>query len=467
MPAANRRSLWELIAAAGLPASRVLSDPHRRFALRDLRNGSTLDIAAGGLRGRVVLLHARQQMAAALAMAELDGVAARLILAPPDLPRSQLADAVAKAGVEVVLSDDAEAPPPVLGDARAGRCGQPIHNAQDSQPRDRDTEWLLFTSGTTGRPKLVVHDLQSLIGPSQSTLGATPAAVWSTFYDIRRYGGLQIMLRAFLGGGSMVFSDPAEGPAAFLARAGGQSVTHISGTPSHWRRALMTPTICDIAPDYVRLSGELADQAILNQLGHVFPKARITHAFASTEAGVAFDVQDGLAGFPASLLDEAGAGDVALRVRDGSLRIRSSRTASRYLGAGQPVLRDENGYVDTGDMLTLRDDRYHFVGRKGGIINVGGNKVYPEEVEEVINRHPDVRMSLVRGRSNPITGALVVADVVARSSQQGTDASADPLRREILQACRLALPPHKVPAVLRLVSSLDVAPSGKLSRLRA
>ena len=117
---------------------------------------------------------------------------------------------------------------------------------------------------------------------------------------------------------------------------------------------------------------------------------------------------------------------------------------------GQPVLRDENGYVDTGDILTLRDDRYHFVGRKGGIINVGGNKVYPEEVEEVINRHPDVRMSLVRGRSNPITGALVVADVVARSSQQGTDASADPLRREILQACRLALPPHKVPAVLKV-----------------
>ena len=131
------------------------------------------------------------------------------------------------------------------------------------------------------------------------------------------------------------------------------------------------------------------------------------------------------------------------------------------------MLRDEDGYVDTGDILTLRQDRYHFVGRKGGIINVGGNKVYPEEVEEIINRHPDVRMSLVRGRSNPITGALVVADVVARSNRGGTTTFAEPLRREILQACRLALPPHKVPAVLRLVSSLDVAPSGKLSRLRA
>ena len=467
MQTENRRSLWELIAAAGLPATRVLADPRRQTVLRDLRHGSTLSIAADGLRGRVVLLHARQQMAAALAMAELDGVAARLILAPPDLPPSQLSDAVAEAGVEVVLSDDAEAAPLILGEACIGLCGLPISSTQVSQKRDLDTEWLLFTSGTTGRPKLVVHDLRSLTGPTQDTLRAAPGAMWSTFYDIRRYGGLQIMLRAFLGGGSMVFSDPAETQAAFLARAGGQGVTHISGTPSHWRRALMTPAIGAIAPDYVRLSGEMADQAILNQLGHVFPQARIAHAFASTEAGVAFDVQDGLAGFPASFLDTAAAGDVALRVRDGSLRIRSSRTASRYLGAGQPVLRDEDGYVDTGDILTLRQDRYHFVGRKGGIINVGGNKVYPEEVEEIINRHPDVRMSLVRGRSNPITGALVVADVVARSNRGGTTTFAEPLRREILQACRLALPPHKVPAVLRLVSSLDVAPSGKLSRLRA
>ena len=63
-------------------------------------------------------------------------------------------------------------------------------------------------------------------------------------------------------------------------------------------------------------------------------------------------------------------------------------------------------------MLELRDGRYHFVGRRDGVINVGGMKVHPEEVEAVINRHPRVRMSLVRTEKNPITGALVVADVV-------------------------------------------------------
>jgi len=66
-------------------------------------------------------------------------------------------------------------------------------------------------------------------------------------------------------------------------------------------------------------------------------------------------------------------------------------------------------------MVELRDGRYYFVGRRGGIINIGGLKVHPEEVEAAINRHPSVRMSLVKARRRPITGAIVVADVVIKS----------------------------------------------------
>ena len=84
------------------------------------------------------------------------------------------------------------------------------------------------------------------------------------------------------------------------------------------------------------------------------------------------------------------------------------------------ALTDEEGFVDTGDMVELRGDRYHFVGRRGGIINIGGLKVHPEEIEAVINRHDEVRMSRVKSRKSPITGAIVVADVVLAD---GCDAS--------------------------------------------
>ena len=126
--------------------------------------------------------------------------------------------------------------------------------------------------------------------------------------------------------------------AEFLIRAGAHGVTHISGTPSHWRRALMSPSARSIAPQYVRLSGEIADQSILDHLRSFYPRAIVAHAFASTEAGVAFEVRDGLAGFPVSLIGQR-SGDVEMKVEEGSLRIRSPRIAGRYIGQDSKPLQ--------------------------------------------------------------------------------------------------------------------------------
>jgi acyl-coenzyme A synthetase/AMP-(fatty) acid ligase len=112
----------------------------------------------------------------------------------------------------------------------------------------------------------------------------------------------------------------------------------------------------------------------------------------------------------------------------------------------------------------LRDGRYFFVGRGGGIINVGGLKVHPEEVEAVINSHPRVRMSLVRSRRNPITGAVVTADVVLADAAGAEPAADERIRHEILDACRTMLAPHKVPALIRFVPTLAMSASGKLVR---
>ena len=182
---------------------------------------------------------------------------------------------------------------------------------------------------------------------------ADGAAVWGTFYDIRRYGGLQMYLRAVLGGASLVLSSAGEPIAEHLERLAQHGVTHLSGTPSHWRRALMDPAIRNIAPRYVRLSGEIADQPILDRLRATFPQAAIGHAYASTEAGVAFDVNDGLAGFPAAYVGPIRDGVEMKVFSDGSLRIRSPRAASRYAGSEQ-ALADADGFVDTGDIVERR-----------------------------------------------------------------------------------------------------------------
>ncbi len=406
-----------------------------------------------------MLVATKDQLTAALALLELDGIARRLILYPPDLPLEHVPFVIASASVDAIVSDRT-APEIDSAEVRSViQCNAKIEPADYDRSARFATEWVLLTSGTTGRPKMVVHTLASLVGAVKPT--TEESVVWSTFYDIRRYGGLQIFLRSILTDASLVLSSADESTADFLVRAGARKVTHISGTPSHWRRALMSPAAARITPRYVRLSGEIADQAVLDQLKSFYPQATVAHAFASTEAGVAFEVRDGLAGFPASLMGRTG--DVEMRVEDESLRIRSSRVASRYLGEECKPIADADGFVDTGDMLELRDGRFHFAGRRDGMINVGGMKVHPEEVEAVINRHPRVRMSLVRTRKNPITGALVVAEVVLTGEPDSTGN----LQDEIFELCRQALPRHKVPASIRIVPALGLAATGKLVRCHA
>jgi hypothetical protein len=113
-----------------------------------------------------------------------------------------------------------------------------------------------------------------------------------------------------------------ESRSQYLDRLGAHHATHVLGTPSHWRRALMSPSACEIAPQYARLSREIADQTIWDSLHAFYPHARTGHAFASTEADVAFEVTDGLEGFPASIVDGS-TGDVVLKMQGGSLRVRS------------------------------------------------------------------------------------------------------------------------------------------------
>ena len=150
---------------------------------------------------------------------------------------------------------------------------------------------------------------------------------------------------------------------------------------------------------------------MLDSLRARFPDAAIGHAYASTEAGVGFEVTDGLAGFPAALV-ECDEGPVRMRVVDDTLQLRSARTALGYLGPDAPALGDAEGWVDTGDLVERRGERFHFLGRRSGVINVGGLKIAPEEVEAVINACPGVRMSRVLSRASPVLGALVTAEVV-------------------------------------------------------
>ena len=467
MPPDNVTSLRGKIRNASDGSGRFLWGAAEGVSLGDLLRGTSFGGRLLELSGRSVLLATRDQLAAALALVELDGVAARVIICPPDLPSEHRAAVIAKGGVDAIVSDRELNDHGRLNAALRIACSFSNTPEKGERVEHCSTEWVLLTSGTTGAPKMLIHNLRSLTGAIDSGLNQETDVVWGTFYDIRRFGGLQIFLRALLGRGSFALSSVDEPMGDYLLRLGAHGATHISGTPSHWRRVLMSPQARAVTPRYIRLSGEIADQAILNALHSFYPQAGVSHAFASTEAGVAFAVNDGLEGFPASMVGAPG--EVEMKIENGSLRIRSARTALGYVGGDSGMLADEKGFVDTGDMVELRGDRYRFLGRRNGVVNIGGLKVYPEEIEAVINRHPAVRMSVVWSRRSPISGSLVAADVVLKAEldSSGANSQIADWKREIIQICRESLAAHKVPATIRCVPALELASAGKLARHHA
>ncbi len=492
---------------AGAVRGRGITTPDWRLGLDDFAHATSLGAHLPRLEGRSVVLAVSDMAKAAAALIELDGWARRIVLCPPAFDMRGLDALIRDAEADALVYDGDEARPQaaveiaapcrlpleplasprspsprlrgegvarrktgVLSNALSGEGLGRFHdiaanhpaphpnllptNGEKGRVRRFATEWVMPTSGTSGPPKMVAHTIATLTG----AFSPAPSQAWATFYDIRRYGGLQIFLRALAGTELLTLSGAGESVDAFLIRLGQAGAKHISGTPSHWRKVLMSGQARRVEPETVRLSGEIADDAVLAALRALYPSARVEHAYASTEAGVAFAVDDGRAGFPFSLIGERG--DVAMKVVDGSLRIRSNRTALRYIGHDAPTLHDDEGFVDTGDMVERRGDRYLFVGRRGGVINVGGAKVHPEEVEAAINAHAAVRASRVFARKNPITGALVAAEVVLREGV----AADDDLSRDILSSCRVALPAHKAPSFLRFVADLPMTEGGKLAR---
>lgn len=381
-------------------------------------------------------------------LAAHDGHAEAILLLSADLPAATAAALMAKAGATVLISDREDLAEAILpGSAVVQRAGP--------APPIRETAWIMTTSGTTGRPKMVAHSLDRLACTVRTV--ASPGPVWGLTYEATRFAGMQVLLQAVLGGGTLVappLSLPLGERLAWFARRG---VSHLSATPTLWRRILMHPSSSELALRQITLGGEIADQPLLDRLAAQFPEARITHIYASTEIGVGFSVKDGREGFPAAWLDEA-PGDISMRVADGRLWLWAPRSGD-MLGAEQ-LSRDSEGHVDSLDRVELRGDRVVFLGRDTGVVNVGGAKVHPETVERTLLAFVGVAMVRVMARKNPFSGAILVAEVLPDPVPEDPDR----FRTELIRHCRNNLPPEAVPALVKLVEAIETNAAGKLTR---
>lgn len=381
--------------------------------------------------------------------------ASQLLLIPFDATPEMVGKLVALSGTQKLISDISGAEQ-VCSTIKLGRLTTIESNI--CATKNKNTCWILTTSGTTGTPKLVNHQLESLCATARRDTQKGASITWGLIYDPARFAGLQVMLQAILGGSPIVFAPPTlslDEKVEFFQSAG---VNALSATPTLWRKLLMSGVVQKLNLKVITLGGEIADQQILNALTGAFPAAKIRHIYASTEAGVGFSVSDNKEGFPSVWLDAAPSG-VRLDIdSQGQLLIRSSRLAKSYLGESE--FTDSSGWFPSGDIVKVDGDRVHFLGRMNGAINVGGDKVFPETVERVILSHPAVFSATVLSRKSSFAGALVEA-VVTLSQEFSQSAE---LKDSILNHCRSHLPKFAVPALLRFADCIEHSNAGKQQR---
>ncbi len=326
---------------------------------------------------------------------------------------------------------------------------------------DRDkpevhAKWYLGTSGTTGDPKLVGHTLSSLARTVKSNVQKGQDFQWGLLYDLHRFAGLQVFLQAFFGGSTLIFPEGGNDNERVVEDLLKCECNALSATPSLWRKIMMTEHGRNLPLRLITLGGEIADEVILNTLSKTYPDAKVSHIYASTEAGVGFSVTDGLPGFPYSYLDDPPQG-VRIAVNDdGILLIRPEGDISEMKDDSHLQEYQGGQWVATGDEVEAKADRYYFLGRSNGTINVGGAKVYPEKIEALALTVDGVVMALAQGRKNPILGQVVELIIQPES---GMDTAL--LQQNIECVCKQGLLNYECPALIRFEDQIELTETGK------
>lgn len=324
--------------------------------------------------------------------------------------------------------------------------------------RPEQSPLLILTTGTTGVPKGARNDWARLVSTHRQRVGPSDAR-WLLAHVPNQFAGLGVLLHCLASGATLVV------PAAFQPRDAvvairEHGVTHISATPTFWRFLLQllrtSATQDDVSLRQITLAGEAVPSALLDDLHDAFPNARISQIYGATEFGSSVAVGDARNGMPTSVLERGDDADVQFRIVDGELQVRSRIGMLGYYG-GEDVA---DSWRPTGDLVEVRDDRIHFVGRSTETINVGGVKVHPLPIEDAVGQVDGVELAHVYGRSSPVTGQIVAIDLVASA---GADLEA--LEDSIRAACA-ALPAAAQPRRIRFVDALDVRDT-KIARRRA
>lgn len=311
---------------------------------------------------------------------------------------------------------------------------------------------ILFSSGTAGTIKAAVHDVDRLLRKYRRPRQNLRTLAFLRFSHI---GGIDTLFYSLANGSCLVVVDDRS-PDAVCRAIAAHRVQVLPAAPSFlnllaldgaWRRHDLRSLI------YVTYGAEVMPQATLDRCLEMFPGVRLLQKYGTTEVGTLRSQSKA----PGSRWVRIGGEGYEVRVVDGLLQIRAESAMLGYLNAPSPF--DADGWFHTGDLVEVDGDYLLINGRASDVINVGGRKVSPAEVESALLTIDNVADATVYGEPNALLGQIVCARVTA-----GREEPADALRDRIRERCAALLDSYKVPSKIVVTSQVEM--TGRFKKAR-
>ena len=319
--------------------------------------------------------------------------------------------------------------------------------------RERNVSGLvLFTSGSSGKPKGALHDFSKLLAKFEVKRKALKTV---NFLLFDHWGGLNTLFHILSNGGTVIALENRT-PDYVCSLIEKYEVELLPTSPTFLNMLVLSRAYERYSLSSLKVisyGAEPMPETLLQHLNRLFPEVKLQQTYGLIELGVMRSQSEE----NGSLWVKVGGEGFDVRVVDNMLQIKSASAMVGYLNAESPFTDD--GWFMTGDAVEVKGDYFKILGRKSELINVGGEKVFPQEVENVILEDSNVSDVLVYAEDNRLTGKIVCAKVKYNTEEPRAE-----IVKRIKTHCRARLQSFKVPVKIELVN--ETFESGRFKKSR-
>ncbi|MDN5078311.1 fatty acid--CoA ligase family protein [Aliarcobacter butzleri] len=314
---------------------------------------------------------------------------------------------------------------------------------------------ILFSSGSTGKPKAMVHNFDNLINSYKDKKEKSLNMIIFLMFD--HIGGLNTLLNILSIGSTMIIPENRN-PDDICKLIQDYKITVLPSSPTFLNLILMNNSYkkYDLSSlKMITYGTETMPDSLLSRLKNVFPKIKFLQTFGTSETGIA-NTKSKASNSTFMKIEDL---DLEYKIVENELWLKSKTQILGYLNSSMDSFT-KDGWFKTGDLVETLDDGYiKIIGRNKEVINVGGQKVLPSEVESIILSMKEIEDCMVYGEKNIITGETVVCDVVCKNEIQN-------IKVLIRKFCKDKLDNYKIPTKVNIVDKTNFTHRFKKIRIK-